>query len=109
MKVYDWNEKLAEGKAGEEQVLAYWQGRLGANELLHDLRDDPAFRVIDVDFAVVHPVGGTVWYEIKTDKRAHETGNLFLEFEALETSKADYWLIFVPQRGWYSNSTGPTC
>lgn len=44
-------------------------------------------------------------FEIKTDRLAHKTGNLFVEFESrgkpsgLSTTKADYWCFFVQETG----------
>jgi hypothetical protein len=37
---------------------------------------------------------GKTW-EVKSDRLWHQTGNVFLEHEAVEHSKADYFLIFA--------------
>lgn len=39
---------------------------------------------------------GKLW-EVKCDRLWHQTGNVFLEHQAIEHSKADYFLIFA---GW---------
>jgi hypothetical protein len=92
-KTYGWDEKLAEGKAGEE-VVARWLEYHTPGEL-RDLRADRFYQERDIDFLV-----GSDFYEVKTDLRADATGNLFLELDALEKSRADYWLIYLPQRDW---------
>lgn len=36
-----------------------------------------------------------VKFEVKTDRRWHETGNIYLEHQALEHSQADYYVIIA--------------
>ncbi len=89
---YDWSEQLDAGKAGEEAVAHWLREQYGG---VVDVRSDPMYQAKDIDFRV-----GAVTFEVKTDYRAHETGNLFLEFGALEKSRADIWLVYIPQRRW---------
>lgn len=100
MTIYDWHVKLAEGKAGEEAVKQWLDDHFATDGFVSDVRDEPDYQRIDTDFIHTSEAGVRTFYEVKTDLKAHETGNLFLEFEALEKSQADYWLIFIPQRGW---------
>lgn len=95
MTSFGWREKLEAGKRGEEAVLR-WLGRMFGTGRVQDVRADPRFQARDIDF--VGPAADT--YELKTDYRAHETGNLFVELEALQKSEADWWLVYIPQRGW---------
>jgi len=92
--VYGWDEKLAEGKQGEE-LVAKWLEYGDESGTFLDLRDDRYYQQRDIDFAI-----GGVFFEVKTDLKAHETGNLFLELDALEKSRADLWLFYLPQRDW---------
>lgn len=94
-KLYDWDEKLAEGKAGEDLVARWLAHECGGDSVFKDVRDDKRYQEKDIDF-----VAGAVLFELKTDYKAHETGNLYLELDALRKSRADVWLIYLPQRDW---------
>ena len=43
--------------------------------------------------------------EVKTDRMAHKTGNIVIEFESrgklsgISTTKADYWMIWIEESG----------
>jgi hypothetical protein len=93
-RVFGWDEKLAEGKAGEE-VVARWLASQVYPERVEDMRHVRRMQDVDTDFFV-----GATGYEVKTDLRADATGNLFLELDALEKSRADIWLFYLPQRDW---------
>ena len=47
-----------------------------------DLRDDPEYQLIDIDFQLTSPTSGAVkYFEVKWDARIHRTNNLYLELE----------------------------
>lgn len=87
---FGWEDKLAVGKAGEEQVLPWLERQF---EHVSDVRGHPYYRGVDVDFIC------DGWFlELKTDERASETGRLFFEQTALAKTTAHFWLVLVP--GW---------
>lgn len=55
---------------------------------------------------------GKLW-EVKSDHKAVQTGNFFLEHQALEHSTADYWIVFagftlvIPRNRLVELVTGP--
>jgi len=83
-----WHQDLAFGKKWEEKAL----------ELLGDGKTEqaPKGRFSDWDFK--HDGRA---YEVKSDRRAHETGNFCFEYEhsgipsGIHTSKADDWIYFI--------------
>jgi hypothetical protein len=92
MITYGWKSKLAQGAAGQEAVKAWL---IGAGYEVTDVSGIPAYQDEDIDFLVN---GYTV--EVKTDLRARK--NLFIEFDAMEKSSADLWVVYLPHffGGW---------
>lgn len=91
-RVFGWNPQLEEGRIGEEVAYRWF---IHKGRTVVDVRDDPHYRRHDVDFLV-----DGIGVEVKTDTRAHETGNLYLEFNALRRSTAHYWYFYQKQRDW---------
>lgn len=48
-----------------------------------------------------------IFFEVKCDRKAQETGNIAIEFECngepsgITATKADYWIHFIYNRPWY--------
>ena len=65
--------------------------------------DSTVFKNIDIDFLAEKHSGIVIKYEVKTDRKAHETGNIVFEkttsghIGCLEKSHADYILYFLSQ------------
>lgn len=84
---FGWKDQLARGKAGEERVRR-WLREHGHTVV--DVRSDPGYQALDVDFVVgPHPI------EVKTDY--HATDKLFLEFQAIAKSQATFWFFYTPR------------
>lgn len=89
------------GKVGERVVKGYFEA-IGAD--IRDLSENPAYQSQDVDLIAADGIT----YEIKTDYRFSETGNLALEdsvtnafgtFKSwLWTSQADYFCFVNPKQ-----------
>lgn len=73
------------------------------NRAVLDVRKDPYFQELDIDFLAEKYSGIIIKYEVKTDRKAHETGNIVFEkttsghIGCLEKSHADYILYFLSQ------------
>lgn len=81
-----WDEKLAKGAQGEERVLGWLKAQ---GHTVVDVRKDLGYRALDIDFVV-----GPHTVEVKTDYLA--TDRIFLEYQALAKSQADYWFYYTP-------------
>ena len=92
--IHGWAEKLAIGKAGEEVVQRWLEQHAQA---VRDVRDDPVFQRFDIDYLVTDHAGEQHTVEVKTDRRA--TDKLFIEFQALTKSTAEFWLMLAPKTG----------
>lgn len=83
-------------------------------KLVVDVRSDPFFQRLDIDFLQLDINNRVNKIEVKTDRKGHETGNLFFETECnskegcLQRSEADYvyyylvetketWVIVLPR------------
>ena len=98
MPSYSFGAQWRKGKEGEEQVLAWLREQARDAHpavTVVDVRGDQSYQKCDIDFLY-----GDVAIEVKTDYLADKTGNVFLEYEALERSQARLWHILIPQRHW---------
>lgn len=102
-----WNTTSAIGKQGENAVEELLNS--DNNYYVEDVRLDPVFQGMDIDFHVVKR--GESWVntsiEVKTDTKANSTGNLCLELIAdMDKRKKGWfyitksnWLVFyIPQQ-----------
>lgn len=74
----------------------YWDGKRGERIFrdrmryngfgVEDLRDDPEFWMIDIDFQLTSPTTGNKrYFEVKWDSLIHRTRNLYLELENIHS------------------------
>lgn len=78
------------GKAGEQ---AFAHKLRGSKYLVEDLTGNPAYFSKDIDFLVINPeTGNRRTYEVKSDSRISQTGNLFIETWNQHS---------LEQKGWY--------
>lgn len=78
------------GREGEMDIQDYFR-RHGCR--VEDLSDDPEYRAKDIDMRVIPPSGRPYTVEVKTDRRAHETGNIIIEYEMdrMQGQKSGWW------------------
>lgn len=95
-RVHDFNQSIKLGERGEKFVREWLTKRYGTDNV-RDVRGDPKYRTVDIDFVVRNRSGTEVAVEVKTDQ--YTTHNIFYEtVSAVETnslgcmhkSKADY-------------------
>jgi len=73
------------------------------NRAVLDVRKDPYFQNLDIDFLAEKHSGIVIKYEVKTDRQAHKTGNIVFEkttsgnIGCLEKSNADYILYYLSE------------
>lgn len=73
------------------------------NKAVLDVRKDPYFQELDIDFLAEKHSGIILKYEVKTDRQAHKTGNIVFEkttsgnIGCLEKSHADYILYYLSE------------
>ena len=73
------------------------------NKAVLDVRKDPYFQELDIDFLAEKHSGIILKYEVKTDRQAHRTGNIVFEkttsgnIGCLEKSHADYILYYLSE------------
>lgn len=81
---------VAFGRDGEEDIMAYFT-RHGFQ--VEDLSKDPAYRAKDIDMRVMPETGRPYTVEVKTDRRAHMTGNILIEYEMDRTrgNRSGWW------------------
>ena len=91
-QVFRMTTQLKVGAWGEA-VAKRWLVAQGFH--VSDVRHDTYYQARDIDFIV-----DGYFVEVKTDKRADATGNLYLERAALEKSQAHVWIYIVPGRNW---------
>lgn len=100
--VYSFTKQKAIGDRGEEAILAYF------SEEWHIEKAHFAQQKKGIDFNFQHRRDGiSCTIELKTDTRAHETGNAFVETYSdfprkkgwAYTCQADYLFYYLPQDG----------
>lgn len=89
-----FHKDLAFGQEGEAAVLASFE-KHGWRALCTDGRKE-------YDFHMVHDdTGATHWVEVKYDRRAKDTGNVFVEYNSrgadsgIRATAADIWVFLV--------------
>lgn len=97
-------ESLSVASVGEFVVWDYFSHHKGIKEIL-DVRDDKKFQQYDVDFLIMDSNRQVAWVEVKTDFKAHETGNFVYEISTsgnigcFEKTLADVIAYYVPSSG----------
>lgn len=88
--VHKFDDKLAEGVRAEAELDAFFRGRFG-------FEITPATRAeqrLGIDRHFFQPsTGGGAKVDYKTDFRAHETGNAFIETVSVDTAGKPGWAI----------------
>lgn len=91
---------IEDGKKGEEVAYSLLKNS-SQNKTVMDVRNDPYFQELDIDFLAEKHSGIIIKYEVKTDRKAHESGNLVYEkttsgnIGCLEKSHADFILYYL--------------
>lgn len=99
-----FSASLEEGNIGEFVV---WNllSKLNTVKNVIDVRDDKYFQSVDVDFLVEDTDRQFTWLEVKTDFKAHETGNFVYEsttsgnIGCFEKTKASFIAYYVAESG----------
>ena len=87
-----WPDDLAFGEAGELKGLSYLE--------YDSFEQAPRRRFKDWDFWIVRK-GKKSYWEVKTCRHCHRTGNVVIEFESsgeasgIATTKADFWMYIL--------------
>lgn len=99
-----FEKDLKTGEIGEKEC--YWQlVNSKKTKQVIDVRYDPFFQALDVDFLQLDNNNHVNKIEVKTDTIGHRTGNLFYETEStgnegcLKRSQADYVYYYLPETG----------
>ena len=95
-----FENSLKNGGIGEH---VFWNHYIHMEDVrsIVDVRDDRQFQEYDVDFLVEVRNRQFLWYEVKTDFKAHETGNIVYELSTaghigcFEKTKAQYIAYYV--------------
>jgi len=96
-----FDESLKEGESGEHVVWNILQ-KLPKVRNVVDVRQDKEFQAQDIDFLVENFDRQFTPIEVKTDFKAHETGNIIYELSTsghigcFEKTKARYIYYYVP-------------
>lgn len=97
-------EDLSEGKVGEKIVRSVLESS-GKFEHVLDCSDDKYFQSKDIDILGFASDGHIAKYEVKTDRKAHETGNIVWEqttsgnIGCLAKSEADFIMYYIEGNG----------
>lgn len=97
----NFKESLKDGGVGEHVIWNLFIKMDNVRNVI-DVRDDKFFQEADVDFLVEQTNRQFTWIEVKTDFKAHETGNICYELSTngnmgcLEKSKAKYVVFYLP-------------
>lgn len=105
MRVIATNEEFKkskiDGKLGERVVFDYLNSKV--KEIMNVTKDTRYFQEEDVDFIVKYYDGNIYKIEVKTDFKAHETGNIYYEVNSYTTkgcfarTKADLVMYYIPK------------
>lgn len=102
-----FSESIKEGNIGEFVVWNLFSHSPTVRSVV-DVRDDAYFQSVDVDFLIEDYNRQYSWMEVKTDYKAHDTGNFVYEVTSLkhantigcfEKTKAKYIAYYVPNSG----------
>ena len=96
-----FSESLKEGETGEHAV---WNVLIKQKWIRNvvDVRDDKNFQEQDIDFWIENTERQFASVEVKTDYKAHETGNIVYEVQTsgslgcFEKTKAKYIAYYIP-------------
>ena len=97
-------EDLSEGKLGEKIVRSVLESS-GKFESVWDCSDDKYFQSKDIDLLGIAYDGHIAKYEVKTDRQAHETGNIVWEqttsgnIGCFEKSESDFIMYYIEGNG----------
>lgn len=97
-------EDLSEGKVGEKVVRSVLESS-GKFESVWDCSDDIYFQSKDIDLLGFAYDGHITKYEVKTDRQAHETGNIVWEqmtsgnIGCLAKTEADFIMYYIQGNG----------
>ncbi len=95
-----FEEDIIRGKTGEK-LVHYALTHNDKIKAVWDVSDDKRYQERDVDFLVYTLTNQVYGVEVKTDFKAHETGNIYFESESngnpgcLERTTADYIYYYV--------------
>ena len=96
-----FSESLKEGEIGEHVVWNLLQKQSNIRSVV-DVRQDKGFQEQDIDFLVENTKRQFFTVEVKTDFKAHETGNLVYELSSsgnigcFERTQAKYIMYYIP-------------
>lgn len=96
-----FSESLAEGGYGEHAIWNLFIKQPWVKSVV-DVRDDKEFQEKDIDFLVEDKNRQFTSVEVKTDFKAHETGNIVYEattnhaLGCFEKTQAKYIMYFIP-------------
>ena len=96
-----FSESLKEGAYGEHAIWNLFIKLPGVRSVV-DVRDDNGFQEKDIDFLIEDTKRQFTPIEVKTDFKAHETGNVVYELSTsnhtgcFEKTEAKYIIYFVP-------------
>ena len=96
-----FSESLKEGESGEHVVWNLLQKSNTVRSVV-DVRMDKDFQEKDIDFLVENDKRQFTAIEVKTDFKAHETGNLVYELSTsrhigcFEKTEAKYVMYYIP-------------
>lgn len=96
-----FDESLKEGESGEHVVWNLLQNQPNIRSIV-DVRKDKKFQEKDIDFLVENMNRQFTSIEVKTDFKAHETGNLVYEVTTsrhigcFEKTQAEYIMYYIP-------------
>lgn len=96
-----FKDSLKQGGVGEHVVWNLLMKQKGIRSVI-DVRDDKKFQEADVDFLVEDYNRQFMWVEVKTDMKAHESGNIVYELTTsnhtgcFEKTKSEYIMYYLP-------------
>lgn len=96
----NFEKDLNYGELGENLTILKLYNHPDTKSVI-DVRKDKWFQKIDIDFLWASQNGSIVKIEVKTDRKAHETGNFVFELSSngnkgcLARSRADYVYYYV--------------
>ena len=96
-----FSESLKEGEAGEHTVWNTLIKQKWVRSVV-DVREDKNFQEQDIDFWIENNERQFASVEVKTDYKAHETGNIIYEVQTsdnlgcFEKTKAKYIAYYIP-------------
>lgn len=96
-----FEQSLKEGESGEHVVWNVLQKSSRVRSIV-DVRQDKSFQAQDIDFLIENTDRQFTPIEVKTDFKAHETGNIIYEASTsghlgcFEKTKAKYVYYYIP-------------